>query len=616
MGRGRRRRWTGFWLGLVTVGMMAIAVGWGNWGMESMARESRAIAQDVSISSIGSIGNDAIAALPVKSLLTDPFLQLPGPDSVRVVWFTEFPGDRHWVDWGDRLEHRAVATTRRLSQTREDAQSHLPEAVAARRPAGARVWSRPVWRHEAIVSGLQPGRRVPYRVTSQGGDRAIASDVFSLAPQPRPGQPLKLLLTSDHQLKPMVAANLQQVMATVGPVDGVLFAGDLVNVPDRASEWFDDATGGAFFPCLQGRASRSLHGETYRGGALIQQAPLFPAIGNHEVMGRRGRAIDLNREFYDTVPRWVAQQWAGDRPLEAAELVDRSFNTRTYDEIWTLPPDAADGGYYATSFGDLRLVVLNVTQAWRSPILTAKFGGRYHEGRPHSPIDWGWGQHIFEAIDPGSRQFNWLKDELASPEFQGARYRVVMFHHPPHTLGDNSVPPFADPVQTIERDAAGQVTAVKYEYPRDRDGIAQHLSPLLESAGVDLVLYGHSHLWNRFRQGQTHYLETSNVGNSYGAAWGERARAGLPQVGSGFERPDYVAIGDPNGLAPIVPSLDPFHDPATNAVQPYLASNTITAFSILDTAAGTVTSYAFDPQQPDRPAWPFDRFSLGRGATS
>ncbi|HEY9690012.1 MAG TPA: hypothetical protein V6D46_08450, partial [Coleofasciculaceae cyanobacterium] len=73
------------------------------------------------------VASGAIAeGAPIASLLTDPFLQRPGPDSVRVVWFTEFAGDRHWVDWGDRLDNRAVAKTRRLSQTREDAQSHLP----------------------------------------------------------------------------------------------------------------------------------------------------------------------------------------------------------------------------------------------------------------------------------------------------------------------------------------------------------------------------------------------------------------------------------------------------------------------------------------------------------
>jgi len=44
---------------------------------------------------------------------------------------------------------------------------------------------------------------------------------------------LKILLTSDHQLKPMTAANLQKVVETVERVDAVFFVGDLVNVPDR-----------------------------------------------------------------------------------------------------------------------------------------------------------------------------------------------------------------------------------------------------------------------------------------------------------------------------------------------------------------------------------------------
>ena len=585
-------------VGRVLAWAIAIVVGWMGFGGWVMSSETTPI---------------AASARPIETpqLLTDPFLQAPGPDSVRVVWFTEFAGDRHQVAWGDRLQHRALANSTRLSHTREDGRSNLPPAVAARQPEGTTVWARPIWRHEAIVTGLEPGQRVPYRVASWLGDRIVESQTFTLAAQAPPGQPLRILLTSDHQLKPMVAANLQQVATTVGAIDAVLLAGDLVNVPDRASEWFDDAMGGAFFPCLQGRAARSLHGTVYRGGALIQHAPLFTALGNHEVMGRLGQATDLNGEFNDAIPRWAAQQLAGDRPLSVTELVDRSFNTRTYDQILT-PPGAAGRHYYATSLGDVRLVVLSVAQAWRSPMLTGDRPGRFREGQPADPQSWGWGQHIFESIAPGSPQDQWLQAELASPAFRQARYRVVMLHHPPHTLGDNSVPPFTDPVQAIDRDAKGQITAVRYSYPRDRDWIAQHLSPLLEAAGTDLVLYGHSHLWNRFQTGRTHYLETSNVGNSYGAAWGDRPRSGLPPAGSGFDRPDYVPLGDPNGLEPIAPTLAPDRDPATGEPLPYLASNEISAFSILDTATGTVTSYRVDPRQPDRPAEPFDRFTLGR----
>jgi hypothetical protein len=43
---------------------------------------------------------------------------------------------------------------------------------------------------------------------------------------------------------------------------------------------------------------------------------------------------------------------------------------------------------------------------------------------------------------------------------------------------------------------------------------------------------------------------------------------------------------------------------------PYLASNEITAFSILDTASGAVSSYYFDTRQPDSAVVKFDEFQL------
>lgn len=154
-------------------------------------------------------------------LLTDPFLQLPTATSVRVVWFTEFPGSQHTVAYGANLEQTVVATTTKLSRVREDRES----AVAGQTEANL-VYSQPtdrdIWRHEAEVTGLSAGLCLPYRVTSAAAnDRSISSDQFMLCPTPIVGQPLKILLTSDHQLKSMTAANLQKVVETVGPVDAV-----------------------------------------------------------------------------------------------------------------------------------------------------------------------------------------------------------------------------------------------------------------------------------------------------------------------------------------------------------------------------------------------------------
>ena len=550
--------------------------------------------------------------LSPPQLLSDPFLQLPTDTSVRVVWFTEFAGTRHSVAYGQGLRQVAIANTTKLTRTREDQKSRVGEQTE-----DALVYQKPtprdIWRHEAKVTRLTPGQRVPYRVTSVRNDgQIVKSNPFTLASAPPPHTPLKILLTSDHQLMPMTAVNLQKVAETVGNVDAVFLAGDLVNIPDRASEWFDDNRGGAFFPALQGHADYKLEYNNittlYTGGELIQHAPLFPATGNHEVMGRFSTDSGLNDQFNDPLPRQVAaeiyQQISSllNPNHNPNGLKDNSFNTDTYNEIFTLP---SNENYYAITFGDIRLISLYITNIWRTPSLKPNAKGRYREREAdlNNPTAWGYGQHIFEPIKPGSPQSNWLKAELNSPEFQQAKYKIVMFHHPPHSLGDNIVPPYTDPIQTIERDRKGKITAVRYDYPHQADYIIRDVIPLLETAGVQLVLYGHSHLWNRFVNSQgIHFLESSNVGNTYGAYLGEKQR----QVPKGKE---YAATGDPNGLEPILPTIAPLRG-EDNQPLPYIASKDITVFSILDTSTGIVSSYRFDTTKLDSDVIEFDEFKI------
>jgi hypothetical protein len=560
----------------------------------------------------------SIARSSVSSyLLSDPFLQLPTATSVRVVWFTDFAGaHRHWVNYGQKLDKTVEAVTTKLTRVREDQKSELDGDY--QQP----TW-RDIWRHEAIVTDLIPNQRIPYQVVSVRDGVEIRSQTFTLASEPSPGTPLKILLTSDHQLMPMTAANLQKVEETVGKVDAVFLAGDLVNISDRASEWFDDRRGGAFFPCLQGRAHYELEKDgvktVYRGGELIQHAPLFTAIGNHEVMGRFSPTNSLGDQFNDAIPRVRAEKNyqqlaeqinpASDPQVKAAWLKANSFNTDTYEEIFTLPQSLPGGKqYYALTFGDIRLVVLYVTNIWRSPDLAPEVKGRYQErvADLERQENWGYGQHIFEPIAKGSPQYRWLETELQSEAFKRAKYKIVMFHHPPHTLGGNIVPPYTDPLARFDYAADGTLRSIRYEYPQANDYIIRDLIPLLESAGVQLVFYGHSHLWNRFvSPSGTHFLETSNVGNTYGAHVGDNKRP-VPTDNPDF---NYVQIGDPNGLEPVMPTIAPLQDDLGNEL-PYIASNDITVFSILDTATGTITSYRYDTRQPGSAAIEFDRFFL------
>ena len=547
-------------------------------------------------------------------LLTDPFLQLPTENSVRVVWFTEFKGISHWVDYGSELEKRVPASTIKMTRLREDQKSQTKGSFD-------KITERLIWRHEALVSGLLPDERLPYRVVSVREDnRSARSETFTLQAKPRPGTPLKILLTSDHQLKPLTAANLQKVEETIGRVDAVFLTGDLVQVPDRASDWFDDERGNSFFPLLQGKGHYALKKENilthYRGGRIIQFAPLYVACGNHEVMGRYQNKTELWDEFTDPKPRQVAESEyekrkeqinpANDSYTKEQWLRDHSFNTITYQEILTLPESGPGRElYYAETFGDIRLISLFIARIWRTPSQRKNARGKFQEAKDdlNQPDKWGYGSFIFEPVKKGSKQYKWLEEELKSPEFKEAKYKIVIFHYQYHSLGQNVVPAFTDPVQTIEKGDNGTVKAIRYEYPLDKDFLTNDIIPLVEKARIHLVFYGHSHLWNRYvSEGGTNYLETSNVGQTYGAYVGENKRGWIPP--EGYEE-TYPATGNPYGLAPVTPNLSPLDENT-----PYIASNDYTVFSILDTDRGTVSSYYFDTRKPDSKVVKFDEFPL------
>jgi hypothetical protein len=416
----------------------------------------------------------------------------------------------------------------------------------------------------------------------------------------------------------------------------MFLAGDLQNIPDRASEWFDDNRGRAFFPALQGTTAAPLERTlerngvryvtttTYTGGPIIQHAPLFPAVGNHEVMGRFNPANTTGQQYNDPVPRAVAEaryeQIAAlvnpedDPAIREQWIADNSFNNTTYRELFTLPDDGPGGeNYYALQYGDVYLISLYSTRIWRTPSLNDDARGKYREPLAdfNTPDDWGYGDFIFEDLAEGSVQYEWLVEQLQSEAFQNARYKVVLMHQGPHGVGDNYNPVFAHPVQSIEYDDNGRIGWIKYEYPIEDDILIRDIEPLFEEYGVDLVHMGHSHVWFRMEKEGVNYIETSNIGNNYGCYLeGYKTRGNVPNDPR-YDADNYAAFGDPHGLEPIMPSeFVPQQDDTGNDL-PCINSNDLTAFSILDTETGMVNSYVFDTREPESDVRLFDQFSLG-----
>lgn len=156
---------------------------------------------------------------------------------------------------------------------------------------------------------------------------------------------------------------------------------------------------------------------------------------------------------------------------------------------------------------------------------------------------------------------------------------------------------------------------IKFDDPLSGDLWKNDIEPMLVAAGVQLVHVGHSHLWCRSQVGGMHYIETSNVGSSYGAYVAELA---LPtaantagQTSMTWNPDDYPRQGDPHDRPMALPSLrQPMVELAGAAsAVPFVASNDITVYSVFDSAAGTISSYAFDTRYPARTPFKFDEFS-------
>ncbi len=589
-------------------------------------------------------------------VLSEPMLQLPTADSVRVVWFTEFKGRDHAVRYGTNFAMQVAATSVALSRMYEDAAS----TVGGRSYTG--LTQRDVWKHEAIVPALKAGERVPYVAVSNDGVKPMRSGEATLQPLPTAGQKTRILLTSDLQLKKMASANYERVFETQGPIDGIFFAGDLVNVPNRASEWFDNSVLNLppFFAALQGTMRKWQPASTYTGGALLQNGWIYPILGNHEYSGRWNTASNLNTMFNDPQPRWYAEiayekvkgtvNPSGDAAIRERWIADNSFEIVSYEEIFTLPQGPEGGRYYAQRIGDMFLIAMDGNRIWRSWGATAK--GKLSEAPAsmNNPAEWGFGDFQFHPFARGSRQYRWLQEVLASEAYRTAKYKVVMVHQSVFGLGDNATPvmaqtqasfeytdaagavqvlgPLAFPIDPATWNAqvqpiidAGRMRFVKYDYPLSADLWRSDIEPLLIGAGVQLVHVGHSHLWNRSKVGTLNYIETSNVGNSYGAYVENLAprRTAVPapnaltaRTGFTWNQDDYPREGDPHDRVMFTPTLrNPMVELAGAAAPvPFVSSNDITAYSILDTGTGTISSYAFDTRFPARDPIKFDEFAL------
>lgn len=94
-----------------------------------------------------------------------------------------------------------------------------------------------------------------------------------------------------------------------------------------------------------------------------------------------------------------------------------------------------------------------------------------------------------EPLRPDHPMLDWLRRDLAAND---RPWTVAVMHHPPYTHGSHD--------SDSRRDSRGRMFEIR-----------EHLLPILEAGGVDLVLAGHSHMYERSHLLDCHYATSSRL---------------------------------------------------------------------------------------------------------
>lgn len=143
-----------------------------------------------------------------------------------------------------------------------------------------------------------------------------------------------------------------------------------------------------------------------------------------------------------------------------AREVPKRFHEIAYYQIFSMPTEGEAGGvpshnpaYYSFDIGNIHFISLDSY-------------GREGNG--------------YKMYDTLSEQAQWLKKDLENN--RNKDWVIAYFHHPPYTMGTHNS-----------------------DRERDLVQIRTDFIPILERYGVDLVICGHSHLYERSRLMKGHY---------------------------------------------------------------------------------------------------------------
>ena len=185
---------------------------------------------------------------------------------------------------------------------------------------------------------------------------------------------------------------------------------------------------------------------------------------------------------------------------------DSSGQSGNYYDIFSLPTNGESGGvasgteaYYSFNYGNIHFISLDSTDTNRSA---------------------------------NGAMATWLKDDLAA---NTQEWMIAFWHHPPYSKGSH------------DSDSSQRLTDMR-----------ENFLPILESHGVDLVLSGHSHSYERSMLIDGHYgkSDTFAIGHLLDSGDGDPSGSGAYNKLPGSNNGAVYSVAGSSGKKTSNPSLD------------------------------------------------------------
>ena len=184
---------------------------------------------------------------------------------------------------------------------------------------------------------------------------------------------------------------------------------------------------------------------------------------------------DVSEQMAKLVPAPELALGLGDLVYENGAAAD--FDPKLFEPNRELFPRVA----FWPTIGNHEARTSNGAPFYDAFYLPTDTGAPGHPSNSERYYSFDYGMAHFACIDsetsssaPGSPMYTWLADDLDDANARGKRWLIAFMHHPPYSKGSHNSNVEADLIM-----------------------LRQNLVPLFESKGVDMVLVGHSHSYER-----------------------------------------------------------------------------------------------------------------------